>query len=128
MSPLPRWIPRLSDKGGAPGSGKLILAAATVFASADCSVTASQAGTTNRTTSLSQHQVSDSAITRGRETFVLTQAESVVVRCDTIRFRRAPSQAPANSSAAPRAGSSGSGHASHVSHASHASHASGGWV
>lgn len=71
----------------------------------------------------------DSTVSRISEKFILTPAESVVVRCDTIRYRRV---APASvRTTAPRVPSSGAGHGSHGSHASHASHSShssGGWV
>src|SRR5689334_1179537 len=60
--------------------------------------------------------VVDSVVTPYREKFILTQAESIVVRCDTIKYRRAAAQRPKSGG--------GTGHQSHVSHASHSSHSS----
>jgi hypothetical protein len=86
--------------------------------------------------SVEEPMVLDSTVTPFNEKFLLTQTDSIVIRCDTIRYRRVPSASSRTRSgttrrASPPSTSTGgghSGHASHASHASHSSHSSGGWV
>jgi hypothetical protein len=79
------------------------------------------------------HNPTDSGFTKKNEKYLLTAADSFVIRKrDTVRFGREVadpvSQAAPNPTyvAPPSRGGTSSGHYSHSSHASHSSHRSGG--
>src|SRR5258706_6368112 len=92
---------------------QVFAAGAAIAATSACSSSSGQ----SRETILPQSFHYDSTVIPFREQFVLTPAESVVVRCDTIRYRRV-----AGPAATPLQSVPSSGHASHASHGSHASH------
>lgn len=91
--------------------------------------------------------LSQDTVRRYHEKFILTPADSIVVRSDTVWYPRSkrstiskttrdtasrttpqyPSSGTTNNTSGGYGGGYG-GHMSHVSHASHSSHRSGGWV
>lgn len=119
---LPRWVKRV---GTVLTPGEQLSASSLTIGTIVASMAASGCSAVTRNAKASSapamvEQVVDSVVTPFSEKFILTQADSIVVRCDTIRYRRAPAQS--------RSGSGHQSHASHASHSSHSSHSSGGWV
>jgi hypothetical protein len=125
---LPRWLKQLGSLLGRSESITTALAVTSALASLSTAGCAgmprnAQASEAADVGQVVDSVVVDSVVTPYSEKFVLTQADSIVIRCDTIKYRRSTVQRPSSSR--------GTGHQSHVSHASHSSHSShssGGWV
>lgn len=90
--PLPKWFLRLrqffSGAAGASASARLIVGTAATLGAAglEAQSTAKTQAVTKRTGEPSAASVS--------EQFILTPAESIVIRTQTIRYRRAPMAVP----------------------------------
>ena len=120
---LPRWLKQLGNLIGRTDSVTAAVAVTTTLATIGAAGCAGIPRNAQASEASDVEQVVDSVVTPYSEKFILTQADSIVIRCDTIKYRRSTTQRPSTSR--------GTGHQSHVSHASHSSHSShssGGWV